>query len=612
MLHFTPAGSARSTLVNRLVALAAAATGFLPLVSEAGAITPADRYPTADDQYELQLINQARLSADGLTVLHTLVSNNLNAITPSTTETAQDGTPWKANFWVSSIPEIAYAMNFYHVHPGDLKKQYLDLQLPGFPLAWNSKLGNTAAGYDDLVLANQGAGPGWPHDLDPYSKNGTFDDFAQRYLDGGYGPLADLDALSENILADGYNNARSRFAGYMIDWGNTPDGIQDQDPNFGSHRLTLMDDGLSEVGIATKPGWDAGKYSNVEEFGDRASPPPAIVGAVYVDFDKNGTYTPGEGVASATVSAQPTTGGTTLQTRTFRSGGYVLPVSKAGTYTVTVKGTFGTVSAGAVTVGTRNVACNILCSKGQPFSDFNSDGRPDILIANLNNGVSTIWYLNSGYPAGQHPGPLIPVGWTVVSVSDLNGDGYPDFLLYLPASRRVVMYYLHLNSYLGQADGPTVPTGYTLIGAEDFNRDGQIDYLLYNAAARQSAIWYLNGTTKIGTATGPSLLAGWSIAGVGDFNSDGCPDLALYNSTTQQTQIYYLNDAKVLGKANGPTIPAGWALVGVADFDAEGHPDFLLSNNTTGETRILFLKDTTLLRTLNTQTVPAGQKLISP
>lgn len=612
MLHSTPARFVRSMPAVRLAALSAAAMGCLPLASQAGSITPGARYPTADEQYTLQLINHARTSADGLSVLHTLVSNDLNAITASSTGTAQDGTPWSAGFWTSAIPGVADAMNFFHVHPGDLKKQYQDLVLAGYPLAWNVNLGNVASGYDDLVLANRGAGPGFPHNLAPYADASTFMAYAQRYLDGGYGPLSDISSLAENIEANSYSSAQSRFAGFMIDWGNTPDGIQDQNPDVGSHRLTLMDDQSAEIGIAAKAGWDSGNASEVQELGERFSPPPALVGAVYVDMDHNGFYTPGEGVAGATVNAAPNGGGTTLHARTFRSGGYVLPISKPGNYTLSVTGTFGTVNAGTVNMGSANVARDIVCPKGQQPADFNGDNKPDYLVAYPSTGRSIIWYLNGGAWAGQADGPTIPVGWTVVGVADFNGDGFPDYLLYHPSYRRTIMYYLHGSAYVGQANGPTINTGYTLVGFEDFNRDGQTDYLLYNTSSRQTVIWYLNGTNQTGNANGPILPAGWVVAGVSDLNSDGCPDLALYNSTTQQTQIWYLNDAKKIGQTDGPTILAGWSLVGVADFDANGHPDFVIYQDSTRQTQIMFLQGTALVKTQKSQTIPANWKLISP
>ena len=93
-------------------------------------------------------------------------------------------------------------MNYFHVHPGDLKKQFTDLVIPNYPLAWHPNLGNVASGYDSIIIANAGVGPGFPHALAPYQDQSTFPAYAQRYTDGGYGPLSDLSGLGENVAPD--------------------------------------------------------------------------------------------------------------------------------------------------------------------------------------------------------------------------------------------------------------------------------------------------------------------------------------------------------------------------------------------------------------------------
>lgn len=82
-----------------------------------------------------KLINQARSSVNGLTILQRIVSNDLTKIAPSTTRDSRTGTAWTESFWKSPIPGVADNMNYFHVHPGDLKRQFMDLVIPNYPLA---------------------------------------------------------------------------------------------------------------------------------------------------------------------------------------------------------------------------------------------------------------------------------------------------------------------------------------------------------------------------------------------------------------------------------------------------------------------------------------------
>jgi hypothetical protein len=590
-----------------MLALAAALLLPSPAFSD---ILPGTRYPTNEEQYTLQLINCARTSADGLTILQSLVTNNLDTIVASTTGISKNGTSWSTGFWKSGIPGVANAMNFYKVHPGDLKKQFQDLVIPNTPLAGNPNLWNVAAGYNDLVIANAGVGPGFPHSLAPYADQSTFEAYAQRYLDGGYGPLNVINALAENIAPNGFSSALATFAAFMIDWGNTADGIQSQDPNFGSHRLSLMGSEFGEIGISRKPGWSTDAVTEVQEFGQTFTATPALVGAVYVDKDGNGFYTPGEGVGGITVTATPVGGGTALQTRTFRAGGYVLQIATPGDYTVTVTGAFGVLNAGTVTINAENVLCNVIAPQAQEQTDFNGDDKPDFVLYYPGTLRTQIWYLNGAAKIGQADGPTVTAGWQVAGVADFNGDGSPDYLLYNASTRHTVIWYMNGAIKIGEAAGPTLNLGWSLVGLEDFNRDGHVDYLLYNNSTRQTVVWYLNGATKIGSANGPTLTVGWPMAGVADFNGDGCPDYLIYNA--RRTVVWYLDGVTKIGRADGPILPSGWSVAGVADFNSNGQSDYLLYQGSTRQTAIWYLQGVTKVGTANSQIVPSGWSLVSP
>ena len=130
--------------------------------------------------------------------------------------------------------------------------------------------------------------------------------------------------------------------------------------------------------------------------------------------------------------------------------------------------------------------------------DFNGDGKGDILLQNANDGTCYIWELNgtsqlagNGY-VGWTPGK----DWVAKGTSDFNGDGKGDILLQNANDG---------SCYIWELDGtnPLVGNGFVgwLPGKEwaakgtgDFNGDGKSDILLQNATDGTCYIWELNGT----------------------------------------------------------------------------------------------------------------------
>lgn len=610
----------------------------LPVTLEAAAIAPGTRYPSNEEQYTLQLINRARTSADGLTILQSLVTNNLATITPSTTGTSGNGTKWASGYWKSGIPTVATSMNYFKVHPGDLKRQFMDLGIPGTPLAWNEYLGNVASGYNAIVVASKGVGAGFPHGLSPYADQNSFAAYAKRYTDGGYGPLNQINALGENIAPNFPADPLSAFAGFMIDWGLGSNGIQSQDPDWGSHRISLMGSDYVEIGISRMKGWTSTNVTETQEFGRRFNAIPNIVGAVFRDMDGNVFYTPGEGLGQVTVKAVPVGGGTSYETTTYPSGGYALPVSNPGAYNVTFSIPAGILKTVTVTVGNENVALDALVAaviapnppteppnpedpptEPQPLpkrlaSDFNVDNNPDFVLYFSSTRRTQVWHMDNATKLSQADGPILTSGWVVAAVADFNNDNHPDYLLYQSSTRKTQVWYLDGTTKVGVANGPTLSTGWTIAGAGDFNADGKVDLLIYKSGTRDTAVWHLDGVTPIPASllAGPKLPTSFLVEGVADFNGDGKLDLLLFNKSARKTIVYYLDGPTKVGEAAGPTLASGWAINGVADFDGDGRPDLLNYASSGRKTQVMYLGGLTVTGTVNGPILTSGSALVAP
>ena len=198
-------------------------------------------------------------------------------------------------------------------------------------------------------------------------------------------------------------------------------------------------------------------------------------------------------------------------------------------------------------------------------ADVNSDGKPDLLVANLcasssncsngavnvllGNGDGTFQAAVSYNSDGAYP--------YSVAVADLNGDGKPDLLVANEcASTSTCSNGGALSVLLGNGDGTFQAAQISLtpselsigqIAVSDFNGDGKLD-----AAIGSGSVLLLgNGD---GTFQVPlNLGAGGPGAAVGDFNGDGRPDLAVGGVTVLlniASGFHYATSATVTSSAN--------------------------------------------------------------
>jgi VCBS repeat protein len=265
------------------------------------------------------------------------------------------------------------------------------------------------------------------------------------------------------------------------------------------------------------------------------------------------------------------------------------------------------------------IGYNLINSPSPAPTDFNNDGKPDLVLYNSSTRQTVIWNLKNNVVVGSSSGPSLSPGYNLVGVADFNRDGHSDYLIFNPITGKTVIWYLKSNVLVGAASGPTFLSGNEVVATSNFvapcfdcGKDGWPDLVLYNSSTRQTVVVFLLNNKAFTDASGPSLPAGYSLVGLADFNRDGNPDYLLFNPTTRQSQIWYLSGATLLSTQSGPTIPSGYKLVGTADFNGDGHPDYLLFNPSTGQTVIWYMKNNVIVGAAAVSTVPSGWTVVAP
>jgi uncharacterized protein YkwD len=296
--------------------------------------------PSNDEQYFLEITNRMRLNPSAELGILT----NINPGSPAT---------WM--FPRSDESNTDNALQYFNTDPQLLTTQWANL-VPAPPLAWNSNLHDAALYHANRVIA---------HRFDPVNPDGSGGPqqheftgeptLGQRFNNAGY---TGWNTGAENLYAYAHNNFHGH-AGFALDWGNAPGGIQ----NPPGHRNNIMNAAFRETGVAIVPYNEiVGPLIINMDFGARPGV-ALLTGVAFSDnIDFNHFYTPGEGLGGITVQVfnagtQALRGSTT----TWSAGGYVLQL-QAGTYDVKLSGAGlgGDIIYRNVVMGSNNVKIDSL------------------------------------------------------------------------------------------------------------------------------------------------------------------------------------------------------------------------------------------------------------
>lgn len=250
--------------------------------------------PTDEEQLYLELVNRTR--ANALTEALRLAN--------------------------TTDPDIRAAYDFFNV---DLQKFVNDTA--GYPaaqpLAFEPRLTTAARGHSTWMLTH---GIQAHDQTDPPGSANVVADLGDRLNAVGY-PFSNA---GESIYAFA-SSPEQGHAGFEVDWGNGPGGMQ----NPPGHRNSNHNTAFREVGIGVLNGSgpnNTGPQVVTIDFGNR-SVAPMVTGVAYYDLNGNSFYDVGEGVGGITVDVSAAT----FHAVTSQSGGFAVP-SADGARTVTFSG----------------------------------------------------------------------------------------------------------------------------------------------------------------------------------------------------------------------------------------------------------------------------------
>jgi hypothetical protein len=178
-------------------------------------------------------------------------------------------------------------------------------------------------------------------------------------------------------------------------------------------------------------------------------------------------------------------------------------------------------------------------------ADFNKDGKPDLVITNLDGNNVTILLGDGKGGFREAPGSPFPAGaapWAV-AIDDINRDGNPDLVVvpYAPDVKDPSQ--IGATILLGDGKGGFTPMRGSLlplhgcqgpngVATGDINGDGFRD-IVVSCAQSNNIVMFLGSKTG---AFQPSIRqfkdTGWSGLAVADLNGDGKDDIVVGNSAS--------------------------------------------------------------------------------
>lgn len=214
------------------------------------------------------------------------------------------------------------------------------------------------------------------------------------------------------------------------------------------------------------------------------------------------------------------------------------------------------------------------------ISDFNSDGKLDVLAVNSGSDNLSIW-LGKGdgtfsgvrdYSSGFKP--------MLALIADFNGDGRPD-VASVGGENQVP----GVTILMGKGDGtftsyagrPTVPLAYNM-AVGDFNGDGRPDLVMDNFAPSGTISILLTNAKGGFVAHNKKFGTYPTYLNVGDFNGDGKLDVVIAASNPNgQVEILSTllgnGDGTLRAPINQPIASVPADTFAVADFDLDGNLD---------------------------------------
>jgi hypothetical protein len=279
-------------------------------------------------------------------------------------------------------------------------------------------------------------------------------------------------------------------------------------------------------------------------------------------------------------------------------------LSDSATYTVTITNTLGAVTSNPA-------ALTVTTPSAHPVaSDYNNDGKVDILWRNSANGDYAVWFMNgTSFQSGQVFGH-VDAPWRLVGGGDFTQDGQTDLLWRNTVNGDLALWVMNGTVRQQGFVFNAVALSWEIAATGDFNADGKTDILWRNTVTGDVALWAMNGTNFVQGFIFNSVPLVWRLCGAGDFNQDGKTDILWRNTVTGDVALWVMNGTVFQQGFIFETVALSWDICGAGDFNGDGKTDILWRNNVTGDVALWIMDGTTVQQGFIFNTIPLAWQVV--
>jgi hypothetical protein len=395
----------------------------------------------------------------------------------------------------------------------------------------------------------------------------------------------------------------SGLVGYWKLNGTANDWTSNQNHGSLRNNPTWYNERLNEVTIAANDA-DVSEANNPGQFtltrtGDLSN-------SLTVYYSVSGTATNGTDYNALTGFTTFAAGSSTALVNINPIDDPVYELNETVTLTLATNGNYNITNSNSATVTITN---NDIEHLGL-ITDFNKDGKSDILWRYLPNGAMHAWAMNGANSMGDVDIEDQPdAAWYIVGTGDFNNDGNVDLLLryhWWDNTGSNVIWLMNGNQHIDTVFLDRVAdNNWHIVGTGDFNKDGNTDILWRYIPTGQNHLWTMQGTTR----TGGIDIEAWGdlnerIVATGDFNGDGNVDILWRNFATGNNTIWFMNGMSVTSKAAVSPVGLDWHIMGAADFNNDGKSDIIWRNFNGGQNVIWLMDGVNSIGSLDIPDVP--------
>ncbi len=219
-------------------------------------------------------------------------------------------------------------------------------------------------------------------------------------------------------------------------------------------------------------------------------------------------------------------------------------------------------------------------------ADLNHDGNPDIVVANAEGGTVSVLLGDGKGQFHEAPGSPFAAGHLPndFAIADMNSDGNPDLIIANHQSPYISIFLGDGKGSFHSAPGSPFdvhsnPHPHGVVVA-DFNGDGKPDVATDSWGNNQIELLLGDGKGRIATPGRyfPTGHRPYERLRTADFNRDGIPDIVTTNLDDDAVTILLGDGKGAFLNAPGSPFPAGakpWQ-VAVDDVNADGNPDLVV------------------------------------